>query len=176
VPTDFPIDSIRSCEIPGFPGYRISSDGSCWSRRTPSGTLGENWKRLKPVHNHGYIMFCFSIDNQQNWRYAHRLVAEAFLGPCPDGQEVRHKDGDRSNNHLSNLCYGTPKDNAEDRDVHGTTYRGERLWSNKLSIFDVLQIRRSYADGVSPTLLARRYSLNRGTVHRIVKRLIWKHI
>ena len=31
------------------------------------------------------------------------MVAEAFLGPCPAGQEVRHKDGNTMNNKIENL-------------------------------------------------------------------------
>jgi hypothetical protein len=44
----------------------------------------------------------------------HVLVAEAFLGPRPDGMHVCHADGDKSNNTLENLRYDTPKNNWED--------------------------------------------------------------
>jgi hypothetical protein len=50
----------------------------------------------------------------------HVLVALAFIGPCPPGQEVRHKDGTRNNAALYNLEYGTPADNFADAIVHGT--------------------------------------------------------
>ena len=59
------------------------------------------------------------------WRthFAHRLVARAFLGPCPDGMEVLHRDGDGSNARLSNLRYGTHADNGADMVRHGRTPR-----------------------------------------------------
>ncbi len=44
----------------------------------------------------------------------HVLVALAFLGPCPPGQEVRHKDDDTRNPRAENLEYGTRKDNVQD--------------------------------------------------------------
>lgn len=50
----------------------------------------------------------------------HRLVMDAFVGPCPDGLEVRHLDGDPSNNRLSNLQYGTRPENQLDAVRHGT--------------------------------------------------------
>lgn len=50
----------------------------------------------------------------------HRLIAAAFLGPCPDGQEVRHLDGNRADPVLKNLKYGTPKQNHQDSYLHGT--------------------------------------------------------
>lgn len=55
--------------------------------------------------------------------YVHRLVLAVFKGPCPDGQEVRHLDGDPSNNSLNNLVYGTTSENRYDSVIHGTHVR-----------------------------------------------------
>lgn len=41
----------------------------------------------------------------------HRLVAHCWIGPCPDGMEVNHIDGDKGNNHAGNLEYVTSKQN-----------------------------------------------------------------
>lgn len=43
----------------------------------------------------------------------HQLVAGAFIGPCPAGQEVNHKDGVKSNNSSDNLEYVTRSGNME---------------------------------------------------------------
>ena len=53
--------------------------------------------------------------------YVHELVLLAFVGPRPamdERCEIRHLDGDKTNNHLSNLKYGTVKENAADRKLH----------------------------------------------------------
>jgi len=42
----------------------------------------------------------------------HRLVAAAFIGPCPDGQQVHHIDADRANNTRHNLAYVTATENS----------------------------------------------------------------
>ena len=62
------------------------------------------------LHNHGECQV----------RTVHSLVAETFIGTRPEGMEVCHNDGDRTNNHLDNLRYGTSSDNNLDQLRHGT--------------------------------------------------------
>lgn len=55
--------------------------------------------------------------------YSHkvaRLVLETFVGPCPDGMECRHLDGNKLNDDLENLCWGTRYENIQDKVIHGT--------------------------------------------------------
>jgi excisionase family DNA binding protein len=72
------------------------------------------------VNEDGHVRVCLSAAGKHKSFYVHILVAGAFLGPCPEGQQVRHWDGNPRNNRLDNLLYGTPKENCEDRDIrHG---------------------------------------------------------
>ena len=58
----------------------------------------------------------------------HRLVCEAFYGPCPDwAQEVRHLDGDPTNNNPLNLDWGTISQNRMDAVSHGSIAKNRRL-------------------------------------------------
>lgn len=52
-------------------------------------------------------------------KYIHRLVLEAFVGPCPDGMEALHSDGNKTNNNVDNLRWGTPSENNRDIVKHG---------------------------------------------------------
>lgn len=47
-------------------------------------------------------------------RYVHRLVLEAFVGPCPAGMEGCHRNCDPSDNRLINLRWDYPKANVAD--------------------------------------------------------------
>lgn len=73
---------------------------------------------LKPsVDGRGYLTVRLS---KRRTAAVHRIVAAAFLGPRPPGQVARHMDGDKTNPKLSNLEYGTQKENHADSYRHGT--------------------------------------------------------
>lgn len=72
------------------------------------------------------VQMNLSAHGVKKTRRVHQLVMEAFVGPCPDGMEVRHLDGDDGNNVLTNLAYGTHQENEADKISHGTIVRGNR--------------------------------------------------
>lgn len=113
---------VRFKSIEGHPGYCVGDDGSVWScvlmgvRRG----VGDRWRRLRPHQQHrGH---CAVDLGRKATRFVHRLVLEAFVGPCPEGQQCRHLDGNPLNNQLSNLAWGTPRENHADSVRHGTAY------------------------------------------------------
>ena len=118
-------------------------------------------------------------DAIQKPKYIHILVAQAFLGDKPDGFECNHKDGDKSNNLLSNLEYITPKENARHAWDNGLIKprNGEKNPACKLTAEKVLEIRRKYAEGLGGlSSLGREYGVNHGMIYLIVNRKKWKHI
>ncbi|SHJ58468.1 NUMOD4 motif-containing protein [Nocardiopsis flavescens] len=102
--------------VVGFPGYEVSSLGNVrsWSRYKRGELL-----KLRPGTT-GYPHVTLWRDGRCHRPKVHRLVALAFIGPRPDGQQVRHLDGDRLNNAADNLAYGTPSQNVRDSVRHGT--------------------------------------------------------
>lgn len=93
-----------------FPHYMVSDQGRVYSHLSQ--------KYLRPgIASHGYPTVALGRGNS---RTLHSLVAEAFIGPPPENMEVRHKDGNRQNPKLSNLEYGTRRDNIMDAYFHGT--------------------------------------------------------
>lgn len=51
---------------------------------------------------------------QRDGRRLHRVVWEAFNGEIPDGCHIHHRDGDRANNHPSNLELLTPDEHRKE--------------------------------------------------------------
>jgi hypothetical protein len=108
--------------------------------------------------------------------YVHHLVLEAFVGPRGDGEEARHLDGHRDNAALSNLSWGTAKENTADKRNHGTYHEGERHGQSKLTTADVLAIRRLSRNGVSRKRLGKLFGVHSGTISQVVLRYTWKHV
>lgn len=115
-------DDERWVPAPGFEGhYLVSSEGRVHSlkRRKHDGSpIFVNWK----TDRYGYAIVDLWREGKAARRRVHVLVAGAFLGQRPDGQEVRHLDGDSANPRLANLAYGTRAENRRDRIGHGTDH------------------------------------------------------
>jgi hypothetical protein len=80
-----------------------------------------------------YPMVNLWAGNKQHAKYVHALVLEAFVGPRPQKHDVCHFDGSKDNNRLSNLRWGTRKENMQDAVRHGTVNNRRALevrWGN----------------------------------------------
>jgi hypothetical protein len=107
--------------IPGYEGtYLVSSLGRVFSRPRP--TTPGGIRKLQPDRN-GYPMVTLVQGGFQTKRRVHLWVALAFLGPTPDGQEVRHLDGNPTNPAVANLAFGTHAENMRDMVRHGRSTR-----------------------------------------------------
>jgi len=108
--------------------------------------------------------------------YVHRMVMGAFGGSRPSGCEVRHLDGDRLNNRIDNLAWGTRAENMQDMVRHGRTQRGEKFYGTHLTDLDVVHIRQLAEAGMPRGELALMYGLSAGGIHHIVSRERWAHV
>lgn len=106
-------------------GYEVTRDGKVFS-------LTSNWRGYgrrelsQPLNAHGYPSVRLMINGKRKRLAVHVLVARDFLPERPSAShEVRHLDGNKLNPNADNLAWGTAKDNADDRELHGRTSRGE---------------------------------------------------
>lgn len=100
--------------VEGFDGYQVSSHGRV-SIHNPSGQWLSEPAVLKKQSSlqRVYHKVVLRRDNKSHTRQVHRLVLEAFVGPCPDWHRVRHIDGDWHNDRLDNLEWAPLKFFAE---------------------------------------------------------------
>ena len=112
------------------PNYMVTSDGKVRSRKYN--------KYLKPyLSGSGHQRVRLSDHGKSKNYYIHHLVLRAFVGPCPEGMECRHLDGNPQNNNLNNLMWGTCKENRADAMEHGTAryaQNGEQNYMAKLNV------------------------------------------
>lgn len=116
--------------IPGYEGiYEASSDGRVKSL-TRITDRGRKWQGriLRPaVMPSGYRIATLWRNGKQRTVLVHRLVLLAFVGEPPSSTEALHADGDRSNNTLANLSWGTHSRNQLDQVAHGTHCNASKL-------------------------------------------------
>lgn len=74
----------------------------------------------------GYLRVGLSANGETRRFMVHRLVLEAFTGPCPVGMEACHGDGNPVNNHLENLRWDTKRENMNDRTRHGNCWESQK--------------------------------------------------
>ncbi len=108
--------------------------------------------------------------------FVHRLVLEAFVGPRPPGMECRHLNDNPADNRLSNLAWGTRKENMADKVRNGRPFRGERVPWSKLTNDKVLEARRLYREGWEWPALAEHCGVAESTIQMAVHGHSWKHL
>lgn len=114
------------------PGYEVSDRGRVRSvARTVARSNGIPQRvaaRVLAPHTSttGYRAVRLCRDGRPIPRKVHALVAAAFIGPRPEGLEVRHLNGDRLDNRAENLAYGTRSENMRDAVRHGTHVAARR--------------------------------------------------
>lgn len=170
------IPGVRFKDIPGFVGYAAADNGTIWSRWAPghAGHIGR-WKLMRGHKRpDGYVHVYLKRGNRTIDCRVHRLVLESFVGPCPDGMEARHvNDNDRSNNRLENLCWGTPKQNTDDRRRHGTIAKGERNGSAKLTKANIAEMYDMFEAGSLVREIAERFCVDPSMTSKILRGRYW---
>ena len=104
------------------------------------------------------------------------VVAEAWIRERKQGECIRHLDGNKLNNNVSNLAVGSRKDNEMDKVLHGTSNQGSRHGMAKLTEVQVLEIRDRLLKGESSADVAREFSICERYARGIKNQACWKHL
>jgi hypothetical protein len=171
-------ESIKRLPAP-FDSYYITTRGRLLSCKT----------HIKFLDNHlrnGYRSASLvSNDGVVRKEYVHRIMCAAFFGVetgHKQGLVARHLDGNPENNRIENLAVGTFKENAEDRDRHGRTARGEKHGQSKMTARQVKMMRLLWENRedmpfkINYRTLGRMFNIAPSPAKSIVQRETWKHI
>jgi hypothetical protein len=155
-------------DVVGYEGlYQVSNAGRV--KRVKGGQGATIGRILNPATSkNGYQFVELYGCNGAKGSLVHRLVIGAFVGPCPDGFQVNHKNGDKRDNRIENLEYLTPGENIQ----HSRDTLGNRHGA-KLTESDVLEIREFVRTGVSQREIARRFGVVQGVIGHIVAGRTW---
>ena len=158
-------------DIPGYEGkYQASNLGNIRSVDRPlvcSGQKHAEYTRMMKGRILRAARFCKGghpsvvLGHGKNGSPVHQLVALTFLGPCPEGMEVLHGNGNPTDNRINNLRYGTRTENILDVLRQGGRWR-------KLSIDDVEAIRFGDYCGISSKELGFMFNVSYGTIRKVL--------
>jgi len=116
--------------------YLIREDGEIFC-------IKQNRYLKQHLDSTGYFAVSYRY-SKSNWERVHRIVAQAFLDNPENKKMVNHKDGVKTNNHVSNLEWSTCyENNKHARDTGLNKLTGENHPYSKLTELDVYVIRNS---------------------------------
>ena len=152
--------------IEGYPDFFITNDGEVFSKAKGKGLIKrkyslarDGYKRIKLTHGGSTLRL-------------HREVLKAFSRKPKEGELCRHLDGNPQNNNISNLKWGTPKENAQDCLKHQRNpfqlLVGEDSPVSKFSDDVIAEIRTCHEVGFSYREIIEAYGISKAHVSYIV--------
>ncbi len=146
--------------VKDYPLYRVSNLGGLKS------FWGDQWTFVKGSKTmNGYMQFkLLHVISKQV--FIHRIVLEAFKGQCPEGYVCNHKDGDKTNNFISNLEWVTPSENVLHAQQSRTKWDDGEIWLLKKMLYH----------GIKRYVISKMFKMGVRSIYRISKGDQWFHI
>lgn len=163
-------------QVVGFEGlYEISNLGRVKSlpRFKTSGGI------MSPIIDGiGYLGVNLCKNNRRYRRKIHRMILEAFIGPCPCGMEGCHNDDNKTHNNLFNLRWDTHRNNIQDAQINGRGFsRGSHHGRAKLTETQIRKIKQLFQSGqYMQKEIADLFGISRSNISCIIRNKTWTHI
>lgn len=148
-----------------FHNYYILEDGRVFSLKMT--------RFLKGHIRGGYHRTTLHIEGKSKIYSTHRLVIDSFGPQYPgEGYEVNHLDGNKLNNHISNLQWATRSENISHAYKNGLIpdRKGYNNSNAKLGKDERAYIIEKKSKGFSTIQLAKIFQVHTSTINRILKK------
>lgn len=117
-------------DVRSLPRTTVAKDGRVWS--FPGCSMVHTIRK-----DSGYHVVTLRDEQRKKQRKVHQLVCEAFHGPRPSPKHhVRHLNGDKDDNRLVNLVWGTASENVRDSLRHNTQWQSRKTHCQKGHPYD----------------------------------------
>lgn len=165
----------------GYEGlYEVSELGRIRRLTFVNGTTNHTYPTPRVIppkaKGRGYVSVNLHRDGRSSTRTVHRVVAEAFHGPKPDGTECAHLNGVRHDNRAVNLRWVSRKENHSHKWLHGTQQAGERHGQSKLKRAQVAAMLMMHESGATIPEIMAVFDEEHGTIWCIVNRKSWRDV
>lgn len=155
--------------------YSVSETGLVRRDKRVRGNCKPGQNVAHRINKYGYVCYNLSVNGVTRYCTAHRLVAIAFLGDS-ELPEVNHKDGNKLNNHFSNLEWCSHGHNIRHALKTGLRVNGhgENGTHHKLTEKQVSFI-RSKRGLIPQSKLARKFEVSQTLISRLQIGKNWRH-
>jgi transposase len=159
-----------------YKGYFVYADGRVWSTTS--------FKFLVPYFDKdGYAQFDLYHQCRKKRYILSRLILILFDREPKEGEVARHKDGKPYNTYLSNLEWGTVKENVNDQKKHGTKLLGSKCSNSKLNEDEVRLIKYHWKNKLTNftqkefgQIWGDYYGVSWQAIARIIGGVNWRHL
>lgn len=161
--------TVEYHEIPGFPGYKVGSDGTVWSQWRGR-KMGLEWRQKKTPPDvkgrprvgisRGRKFFNFKVCT---------LILSSFVGPQPVGMECCHENDIKSDNRLTNLRWDTARANLAD----AIRNRKRVIILDESDIPAIRFLRRL---GWRLLDIGRLFGVGSEAIGKVTRRVNWRHV
>lgn len=154
--------------------YKIDEDGKIYSMPR-NGTKKEVIEIKSGKSGCGYYVCILQKNGNKKAFLVHRLVALNFI-PNPENKpHVNHKDGNKQNNHVSNLEWVTISENEKHAHATGLkNFKGRKISCRKTNPEICAKIRKEYSNTTTSYVrLSKKYNISSSHIEKILKYRIW---
>jgi len=156
--------------------WKKSPNGEYWvSERGDIYVIRTGYKlNIKPCKLSGY----YKIGKDTGFYSLHRLVYASFVGDIPEGMQINHIDGDKGNNHISNLELCTARENVQHAHATGLAsgHVGEDNGNAKVTESDILGMYELFKQGYTNDFVGNLYGLHSRYISLVRHGKRWKHL